>query len=99
MTLFQWEAFVNTVAAAKYDTKELGTEYNPYIDSVLKEFGVFSRRLAREVKQFSIPKDVQNVIWEQAISLAMEQLVEGFSRVKKVVKILCVLTSFSSVKQ
>lgn len=74
------------VANTKWDTKELGIDNSPYVDFLLKEFKAFAAKFDRESKQHSsiITNQVKQLIWQHAIKYAMEELVEGYSRAKKV---------------
>jgi hypothetical protein len=73
------------IVSTKWDAKEISLEYSPYVDFMLKEFTNMSKKLAAEAKLTeSIPKRIQTNIWDQAIRVTMEQLVEGYSRIKKV---------------
>jgi hypothetical protein len=72
----------------RFDMKELGVDHSPYVDFLLKEFQTMRQKLGRELKSGCIPPKVKNYVWEATISYAMEQLVEGFSRAKKVTTVL-----------
>jgi len=72
------------VGNTKWDIKEVGIEYSPYVDHILKQIQTFGRRLSREAKSGSIPDKVVDTLWEEIISYTMEQIVEGYARAKKV---------------
>ncbi|XP_061412069.1 syndetin isoform X1 [Lethenteron reissneri] len=71
------------MAGVKWDVREIMSQHSPYVDSLLKEFEAFSRRLAEISKRVRIPVPVSNVLWEHCIRLANRTLVEGFASAKK----------------
>jgi len=75
------EEMIKMISNANWEPKEIGLEYSQYVEFLMKEFQTFSRRLNKESKQ--LPQKVKNVFWEATIIHVMEQLVEGYSRVKK----------------
>lgn len=81
------------VANTKWDVKELGLEYNTYVDWIISEMETFGNKLSQETKD-EIPPKILEKIWSQVICRVMESLVEGYSRVKKVTN---TSSSYSSV--
>jgi len=72
------------VANTKWDIKEVGLDNSPYVEYLLNELTNFGKRLLRETKNTgSLSPHVLDYLWEIVITHAMEQLVEGYARVKK----------------
>lgn len=71
------------IEKTKWDTKELGAENSPYVDILLREYDTFAKRLARVKEMGTAPPKIQNVIWDQALLVTMEQLVDGYAKIKK----------------
>eukprot|EP01113_Clastostelium_recurvatum_P026387 TRINITY_DN3165_c0_g1_i4.p1 TRINITY_DN3165_c0_g1~~TRINITY_DN3165_c0_g1_i4.p1 ORF type:complete len:1004 (-),score=280.28 TRINITY_DN3165_c0_g1_i4:45-3056(-) len=83
------DAFINQIATAKWDIKQIDLDHSPYVDPLIKEVQSISKRL----DDFSMPPNpgdppaiparVKAVLWETVVQHVMECLVEGYSRVKK----------------
>ena len=58
--------------------------HNPYINTLIEEFRMLSVKLQQVVLQGIVSRPEKDFLLKKCISLAMEQLVEGFSRIKKV---------------
>jgi len=74
------EATVNAIANARWEMTTVPVMSSAYVDQLLKEFTQFGQRLDRAVV---LPPKVRGAVWDAAIMRAMEQLVEGYSRIKK----------------
>ncbi|XP_014679022.1 PREDICTED: syndetin-like, partial [Priapulus caudatus] len=72
-----YEQVHQQIAALKWEIKEIMSQHNTYVDVVLREFQVFSMRLAEVSKRVPIPKEAYNVLWEHCIRLASRTFVEG----------------------
>uniref|UniRef100_A0A7M4F645 VPS50 subunit of EARP/GARPII complex n=1 Tax=Crocodylus porosus TaxID=8502 RepID=A0A7M4F645_CROPO len=78
-----YEQMLLLMANVKWDVKEIMSQHNIYVDSLLKEFEQFNRRLNEVSKRVRIPLPVSNILWEHCIRLANRTLVEGYANVKK----------------
>ncbi|XP_077160534.1 syndetin isoform X2 [Paroedura picta] len=78
-----YEQMLHLMANVKWDVKEIMSQHNIYVDSLLKEFEQFNRRLSEVSKKVRIPLPVSNILWEHCIRLANRTLVEGYANVKK----------------
>ncbi|GLT80830.1 hypothetical protein SLA2020_522440 [Shorea laevis] len=78
-TLLHINGYVDKIANAKWEVKELGMEHNGYVDLLLGEFKHYKTRLAHG----GIQKEVQDLLLEYGLELVAETLVEGLSRVKR----------------
>ena len=63
---------------------ELGTEHNIYINILIEEFRMLNIKLQQVVAQGIVSEQVKAFLTERCISLSLDQLVEGYSRIKKV---------------
>jgi hypothetical protein len=52
----------------------------------LKEYDTFAKRLARAKDTGTVPPKIQHIIWEEALKVTMEQLVDGYAKIKKVTR-------------
>ncbi|XP_038694223.1 syndetin-like isoform X2 [Tripterygium wilfordii] len=77
--LLQINGYVDRIANAKWEVKELGLEHNGYVDLLLGEFKHYKTRLAHG----GINKEVQDQLLEYGVEIVAETLVEGLSRVKR----------------
>lgn len=92
----KFEVYVQAAANSKWDIKEFGAE-NSYIskfhiihnisfiiliDDLLKEIRAFSVRL--NDKDLCLTPHMLKTLWEAMLSVICDALVEGYSRVKKV---------------
>ncbi|XP_075778477.1 syndetin isoform X3 [Pelodiscus sinensis] len=78
-----YEQMLLLMANVKWDVKEIMSQHNIYVDSLLKEFEQFNRRLNEVSKRVRIPLPVSNILWEHCIRLANRTIVEGYANVKK----------------
>jgi len=76
-----WEEYINTIANTKWDLKEIGIEYTPYVDNLLKEMTTVNKRLTKETRP--LPKRTKTLITEVSVIFLMEMLVEGYSRARR----------------
>ncbi|XP_021729850.1 syndetin-like isoform X2 [Chenopodium quinoa] len=77
--LLHINGYVERIANAKWEVKELGMEHNGYVDLLLGEFKHYRTRLAHA----GIHKEVQELLLEYGVEIVAETLVEGLSRVKR----------------
>ncbi|XP_049379765.1 uncharacterized protein LOC125844495 isoform X2 [Solanum stenotomum] len=77
--LLHINGYVDRIANAKWEVKELGVEHNGYVDLLLGEFKHYKTRLAHG----GIRKEVQDLLLEYGVDNVAEILVEGLSRVKR----------------
>ncbi|CAI9104941.1 OLC1v1003734C2 [Oldenlandia corymbosa var. corymbosa] len=77
--LLHINGYVDRIAGAKWEVKELGMEHNGYVDLLLGEFKHYKTRLAHG----GIRKEVQDLLLEYGVEVVAETLVEGLSRVKR----------------
>ncbi|XP_053119942.1 syndetin [Hemicordylus capensis] len=78
-----YEQMLLLMANVKWDVKEIMSQHNIYVDSLLKEFEQFNRKLNEVSKRVRIPLPVSNILWEHCIRLANRTIVEGYANVKK----------------
>ncbi|XP_010666007.2 uncharacterized protein LOC104883225 [Beta vulgaris subsp. vulgaris] len=78
-SLLHINGYVDRIANAKWEVKELGMEHNGYVDLLLGEFKHYKTRLAHA----GIDKEVQEQLLEHGVEIVSETLVEGLSRVKR----------------
>ncbi|XP_031111672.1 syndetin isoform X3 [Ipomoea triloba] len=71
--------YVDRIANAKWELKDLGLEHNGYVDLLLGEFKHYKTRLVTG----GIQKEVQDLLLEYGLDNVAETLVEGLSRVKR----------------
>ncbi|XAR60054.1 hypothetical protein NMG60_11033286 [Bertholletia excelsa] len=77
--LLHINGYVDRIANAKWEVKELGLEHNGYVDLLLGEFKHYKTRLAHG----GIKKEVQDLLLEYGVEIVAETLIEGLSRVKR----------------
>ncbi|XP_057519242.1 uncharacterized protein LOC130799945 isoform X2 [Amaranthus tricolor] len=78
-SLLHINGYIDRIANAKWEVKELGMEHNGYVDLLLGEFKHYRTRLAHA----GIRKEVQELLLEYGVEIVAETLVEGLSRVKR----------------
>ncbi|KAI3722083.1 hypothetical protein L2E82_33109 [Cichorium intybus] len=78
-SLLHISGYVDRIANAKWEVKELGMEHNGYVDLLLGEFKHYKTRLAHG----GIRTEVQNLLIEYGLENISEILIEGLSRVKR----------------
>ncbi|XP_074055468.1 syndetin isoform X4 [Macrotis lagotis] len=78
-----YEQMLLMMASVKWDVKEIMSQHNVYVDTLLKEFEQFNRRLTEVSRRVRIPLPVSNILWEHCIRLANRTIVEGYANVKK----------------
>lgn len=83
----QYENIVSLMSQVKWDIKEILSLHNNYVDLLLRELQIFSMRLVEvcnnQLKEISIPKEVNDLLWENVLRLANRTFIEGFSQAKK----------------
>jgi hypothetical protein len=82
----QWEEIVQQIANTNFFIKDFENvlDSNPYVGRIVKEWQNFDVKFKYINKTAGIPKKVQEEIYLQLSKVTMEQIVEGYSRVKKV---------------
>ncbi|XP_017227755.1 uncharacterized protein LOC108192412 isoform X2 [Daucus carota subsp. sativus] len=78
-SLLHISGYVDRIANAKWEVKELGLEHNGYVDLLLGEFKHYKTRLAHG----GLRKEVQDILLEYGLENVAEILIEGLSRVKR----------------
>ncbi|GAB2263044.1 hypothetical protein Droror1_Dr00004041 [Drosera rotundifolia] len=77
--LLHINGYVDRIANAKWEVKELGMEHNGYVDLLLGEFKHYRTRIVHG----DIHKEVQELLLDYGVEIVAETLVEGLSRVKR----------------
>ncbi|KAL3828520.1 hypothetical protein ACJIZ3_017322 [Penstemon smallii] len=77
--LLHINGYVDRIANAKWEVKELGLEHNGYVDLLLGEFKHYKTRIALG----GIRKENQDLLLEYGLETVAETLIEGLSRVKR----------------
>lgn len=78
------EALIKAVENCKWDIKEIPQDHNPYVDSIMKDFGSFIQRYNVMLKRTAnFPTEVRQIVYDHMFKHIMFMLVEGYSRVKK----------------
>ncbi|XP_022755917.1 syndetin-like isoform X2 [Durio zibethinus] len=77
--LLHINGYVDRIANAKWELKELGMEHNGYVDLMLGEFKHYKTRLAYG----GIHKEGQDLLLDYGLEIVAETLIEGLSRVKR----------------
>ncbi|KAL0534185.1 hypothetical protein IC582_028469 [Cucumis melo] len=77
--LLHVSGYVDRIANAKWEVKELGLEHNGYVDLLLGEFKHYKTRLAHS----GVRKEVQDLLLEYGLDIVAETLIEGISRIKR----------------
>ncbi|XP_052489354.1 uncharacterized protein LOC105761952 isoform X1 [Gossypium raimondii] len=77
--LLHINGYVDRIANAKWELKDLGMEHNGYVDLLLGEFKHYKTRLAHG----GIHKEVQDLLLDYGLEIVAETLIEGLSRVKR----------------
>ncbi|XP_050137738.1 uncharacterized protein LOC126614195 isoform X1 [Malus sylvestris] len=77
--LLHINGYVDRIANAKWEVKELGLEHNGYVDLLLGEFKHYKTRLAHG----GIRKEVQDLLLDYGLEIVAQTLIEGLSRVKR----------------
>ncbi|KZV47188.1 coiled-coil domain-containing protein 132 [Dorcoceras hygrometricum] len=77
--LLHVDGYVDRIANAKWEVKELGLEHNGYVDLLLGEFKHYKTRVAHG----GIRMEVQDLLLEYGLENIAETLIEGLSRVKR----------------
>ncbi|KAL1161262.1 hypothetical protein V6Z11_A07G121900 [Gossypium hirsutum] len=77
--LLHINGYVDRIANAKWELKDLGMEHNGYVDLLLGEFKHYKTRLAHG----GIHKEVHDLLLDYGLEIIAEILIEGLSRVKR----------------
>lgn len=92
----QLSNIVPQIEKVKWNTSEVNLNHNPYVNMLTKEFKSLHRKLMAIQKKGVVTGDACQLMLDCAIHEAMELLIEGYSRVKKVSQYASI-RSFSSV--
>ncbi|CAM6082152.1 unnamed protein product [Calypogeia fissa] len=71
--------YIDRIANARWELKELGVEHNGYVDLLLGEFKQYSNKLF----QASVHMEVRDAMLEYGVDVVAETILDGLSRVKK----------------
>lgn len=83
------ERFVNVadlpqqIEKQRWTTTDIEMAHNPYINSLIEEFRMLTVKLQQVVLQGIVSRPEKDFLLKKCICLAMDQLVEGYSRIKK----------------
>jgi hypothetical protein len=72
---------VDQIGACKWEIDDF-MDSSPYIATLIREFEFLKEKI-HTLGASRVPKSVQTTLWTYCIRFAMEQLVEGYSRIKK----------------
>ncbi|KAH9518838.1 Syndetin [Bulinus truncatus] len=78
-----YESVLQQMNTVRWDVKEIMSQHNTYIDSLLKCFNDLNAKLEDVDKRVPLPKVVVNLFWEQCVRSANRTFVEGFASAKK----------------
>eukprot|EP01120_Amphizonella_sp_Union-15-10_P007467 TRINITY_DN2524_c0_g2_i1.p1 TRINITY_DN2524_c0_g2~~TRINITY_DN2524_c0_g2_i1.p1 ORF type:complete len:585 (+),score=77.44 TRINITY_DN2524_c0_g2_i1:122-1756(+) len=76
-------SLILSISSLKWEIKDISLQANPYVQTMITEFKLFSTRLSNLCQKHLIPLHLKNLFWEHCISVAMECLVSGYANVKK----------------
>ncbi|XP_011444074.3 syndetin isoform X1 [Magallana gigas] len=71
------------MASVRWDIKDIMSQHNPYVDSILRSFESVAHQLVEINRRVPIPRVVYHTLWEHCVRLANRTFVEGFSNAKK----------------
>lgn len=71
------------MASVRWDIKDIMSQHNPYVDSILRSFELVAHQLVEINRRVPIPRVVYHTLWEHCVRLANRTFVEGFSNAKK----------------
>ncbi|KAK6190358.1 hypothetical protein SNE40_002246 [Patella caerulea] len=78
-----YDSILQQMNTVKWDIKDIMSQHNSYVDTLLKNFINFNNKLLEIEGRVPIPKVVKDVLWEHCIRLANRVFVEGYSNAKK----------------
>ncbi|XP_014777198.1 syndetin [Octopus bimaculoides] len=81
--VIDYGSLVQQMSAVKWDVKDIMSQHNTYVDSILESFQDFRNRLHEVSRHVPVSKVVHDIIWEHCISLANHMFVEGYANAKK----------------
>jgi len=73
------EPIVGAIRNRTWAPKEIGTQHNAYVDKLVAHV----QQLHTRLRQFSVPDSVQQLILQEVVAFICEQLVDGYSHIKK----------------
>ncbi|GAB1605109.1 syndetin-like isoform X2 [Argonauta hians] len=81
--VIDYASLVQQMSVVKWDVKDIMSQHNSYVDSILESFQEFRNRLHEVSRHVPVSKVVHDIIWEHCISLANHMFVEGYANAKK----------------
>ncbi|XP_041367289.1 syndetin-like [Gigantopelta aegis] len=74
---------LHQMSNVRWDVKEIMSQHNPYIDTLLNYMVDFKNKLAEVDKHVPLPKAVLSLLWEHCVRLANKTFVDGYSNARK----------------
>ena len=68
----------------KWNISTIDSERSSYVNNLVEEFNMLTIKLQQVVLQEIVSRPEKEFLLKKCICLAMDQLVEGYSRIKKV---------------
>ncbi|XP_059150713.1 syndetin-like isoform X2 [Physella acuta] len=78
-----YDHILQQMGTVRWDVKEIMSQHNTYIDTLLKNLTEFQTRLEEVDKRVPLPAVVTKLIWEQCVRNANRTFVEGYASTKK----------------
>lgn len=81
-----YEKILSQMSFVRWDVREIMSQHNEYVNLMLHEMNIFNNRVMavqRDHLGIEIPKEAQNLLWEQLLRLMNRTFIEGFSHAKK----------------
>lgn len=78
-----YDQVLGQMASVRWDIKDIMSQHNPYVDSILRSFELVAHQLVEINRRVPIPRVVYHTLWEHCVRLANRTFVEGFSNAKK----------------
>lgn len=78
-----YDQVLGQMASVRWDIKDIMSQHNPYVDSILRSFELVAHQLVEINRRVPIPLVVYHTLWEHCVRLANRTFVEGFSNAKK----------------
>lgn len=80
--LINWEAWVTEISMIKWDTQDI--EVLPYVKEMVENYKKIQAKLQSVESSGCINDEIKKIFWEELVHYTMAQLVEAYSRVRKV---------------
>ncbi|XP_012938430.1 syndetin [Aplysia californica] len=78
-----YDQVLQQMSSVRWDVKEIMSQHNPYIDTLLRSFTEFQHKLCEVDRRVPLPKAVTDLVWEQCVRQANRMFVEGYASTKK----------------